>query len=54
MAHSLWYIVNLIKKNVILKGMSYSDPKKIEKRAKHFGDPSHNPQHFYWLKMSFC
>jgi hypothetical protein len=32
--------------------MSYSDPKKIEKRAKHCCDPGHDPQqHYYWLKM---
>ena len=41
--HSLWYIVNLIK-NLILKGISYSDLKKIKKRAKNFGDPGHDPQ----------
>jgi hypothetical protein len=44
MTHSLWYIVNLIE-NEILKRMSHSDPEKIEKRAKNFGDPGHDPQH---------
>ena len=26
--------------------MSHSDPEKIEKRAKNFGDPGHDPQHY--------
>ena len=46
MAHSLSYIVNLIK-NEILKGMSHSNPKKVEKPAKIIGDPGHDPQHYH-------
>ena len=30
----------------IPKGMSHSDPERIEKRAKNFGDPGHDPQHY--------
>jgi hypothetical protein len=41
---TLWYIVNLIE-NEILKGMSHSDPEKIENRAKNVDDPGHDPQH---------
>jgi hypothetical protein len=46
-------IVNLIE-NEILKGMSHSDPERIEKRAKNFGDLIHDPQHYESkLKLKF-
>jgi hypothetical protein len=42
---SLLYIINIIK-NEILKGMSHSQPKKIEKRGEKIGDPALDPQHY--------
>jgi hypothetical protein len=45
MTHSLWYIVNLIA-NEILKGMSHSDPEKIENEQKiSLARVMHDPQH---------
>ena len=36
-------IINIIN-NEILKGMSHSQPEKIEKRGEKTGDPGHDPQ----------
>jgi hypothetical protein len=50
MAHSILYIINIII-NEILKEMSPSQPKKIEKGGGKIGDPGHDQQRYDLLCM---